>query len=264
MIFASGEQSVTGVAVVGPNLVWTRPNASLVRSMPLAGGTASSLITTATGGPNNPLGIAADGAGLYLTDRAAGQVYRRALDGGAVWAIGSLDTPTGIAADGTRLFFTIQNQDSVDSDPRRAVRCAEATYGAGFAQQRKPRSARRSVRGCSVRVVQSVCPVVVTLAPRATHLPVLSQPSAHSSTLPTMWWSTLPAYVGPPAGSADTSSILQASLATETDPTVRASLLMGLRLVARHAPASSSRASLDERIAKGSANDLDAVAAEWA
>jgi hypothetical protein len=116
-VFVANEPGVVGVAVVGADIMWTRPGPGLVRAMAAAGGTPRTILSEDGGGPPSPHGIATDGVSLFLTDRSAGRVMKYETDGGAVWATGIFSTPSGIATDGTAVYFTIQNQDGVLSVP---------------------------------------------------------------------------------------------------------------------------------------------------
>lgn len=116
-VFVANETGVTGVAVGGADLVWTRPSSGLVRRMPRTGGTPTTLSAADAGGLANPTGVTTNSGSVFLTDRGAGIVARFELDGGATWSRASFDSPTDVASDGTSVFFTIQNQDSVWSLP---------------------------------------------------------------------------------------------------------------------------------------------------
>lgn len=136
-VFVMNEPGVTDVAVVGSNLVWTRPGAGLVRSMALAGGTPTTIISSEAGGPTSPRSVATDGVSLFFTDRNAGQVLKYDLDGGAVWKAGIFSSPTGIATDGTAVFFNIQDQDTILSVPMNggdaSTRMTSLNYAGGVA-----------------------------------------------------------------------------------------------------------------------------------
>jgi hypothetical protein len=132
-VFAANEAQVTGIEVVGNDLVWTRPTAGLVRIMPLDGSAAPrTLINGPAIGLTFPAGVTDFGASLFITDRSSGTISKFTRDGGLVWKQGTFSTPTGIATDGTAIFFAVQEQDGIRSIPMDGGDAASRMTGLNF------------------------------------------------------------------------------------------------------------------------------------
>lgn len=136
-VFVSGEDGVTGVAIVGSALYWTRETAGLVRTAPLAGGAPTTLLSVGAGGPKNPCGIGTDGTSLFVTDRFDAKISKWSVAGVEAWTRSSFDSATGIAVYGATVFVTSQALDQIvaaDSDGANpAPRMSSLNYPAGVA-----------------------------------------------------------------------------------------------------------------------------------
>ncbi len=101
---AAGEDDSDRVAVDGTTVYWTNSNASgMVRSIPIGGGAATSLVTSI----NGPVGLALDANNVYFAVTSGNNLRSVPLGGGAsTTLLSGLSTPTDVALDTSYVYWT--------------------------------------------------------------------------------------------------------------------------------------------------------------
>ncbi len=113
-LLASGQDGPFVLTTDGTNLYWADYGGQTIESMPLAGGSPTTLAT----GQGGVVGIATDGTNVYWTDSGSGEVEEEPIGGPTNTLLANgLNYPFGIATDGTYVYWTNFDGSTVDSIP---------------------------------------------------------------------------------------------------------------------------------------------------
>jgi hypothetical protein len=103
-----------GIAIDSARAYWADTGASSIRSVPLGGGTATTLVS----GLTYPWRVATNGVNVFFTDNSAASVSRVPAMGGAATALATgLGGAAGIAVDASYVYFTTNTSGTVARVP---------------------------------------------------------------------------------------------------------------------------------------------------